>query len=228
MTAIGPMVFRPFIDKTLGYDVDKDFTPIILAADAPNVLLANPKLGLKTVKDLLAYAGTKQRRLTIANSGPGTMGHLCGVLFASKANVDGTFISYRGAAPIITDLLGGQIDIGFPAFGPGSDTVTILAVTADERADFLPDVPTLKESGFDLVCSTWIAIYASPNVPREIVSKLNAAIDAFLHKPETRKQFSDLGLRALGGSPEQLRDRVIEDRATWSKVIAGVKIDPEK
>jgi len=149
MTAIGPAVFRPIMDKSVGYDIDKDFTPIILAGDSPNVLLANPKLGLNTVKDLLAYAKTRNGKLSIAHSGPGTMGHLCSVLFASQAHINGSFIAYRGAAPMITDLLGGQIDIGFPAFGPGSQSVKILAVTTEERVDFLPDVPTMKESGFD-------------------------------------------------------------------------------
>jgi len=228
MTAIGPAVFRPIMDKSVGYDIDKDFTPVILAGDSPNVLLANPKLGLNTVKDLLAYAKLKQGKLSIAHSGPGTMGQLCSVLFANEAHIDGSFIAYRGAAPMITDLLGGQIDIGFPAFGPGSQSVKILAVTTEERVDFLPDVPTMKESGFDLVGSTWNAIYAPANVPREIVSKLNRAIDAYLHKPATRQQFSQVGLRALGGTPEQLRERVAQDRAKWSQIIARLNLGADK
>lgn len=228
MTAIGPAVFRPIMDKSVGYDIDKDFTPIILAGDSPNVLLANPKLGLNTVKDLLAYAKTRNGKLSIAHSGPGTMGHLCSVLFASQAHINGSFIAYRGAAPMITDLLGGQIDIGFPAFGPGSQSVKILAVTTEERVDFLPDVPTMKESGFDLVGSTWNAIYAPANVPREIVTKLNTAINAYLQKPETRQQFSKVGLRTLGGTPEHLSETVAQDRAKWSQIIARLNVAPEK
>ncbi|MBI3704067.1 MAG: tripartite tricarboxylate transporter substrate binding protein [Rhizobiales bacterium] len=228
VTAIGPVVFRPIMEQAVGYDMDKEFTPVILAADSPNVLLASPKLGLNTVKDLLAYAKQKQNKLSIAHSGPGTMGHLCAVLFASEAHIDGSFIAYRGAPQMVTDLLGGQIDIGFPAFGPGSQSAKILAVTTAERVDFLPDVPTMKESGFDLVGSTWNAIYAPANVPPEIVSKLNRAIDAHLRKPETRQQLLKIGMRALGGTSEQLRERVKQDRANWSKILVGLKLDPDK
>ena len=228
VSAIGPAVFRPIIDRLAGYDMEKDFVPVIMAADSPNVLLASPKLGLNTVKDLLAYAKQKQNKLSIAHSGPGTMGQLCAVLFASQAHVDGSFIAYRGAPPMLTDLLGGQIDIGFPAFGPGSQSVKILAVTTAERVDFLPGIPTMKESGFDLVGSTWNAIYAPANVPREIVGKLNAAIDAHLRKPETRQQLMKIGMRALGGTPEQLRESMAQDNARWSKIIVDLKLDADK
>jgi tripartite-type tricarboxylate transporter receptor subunit TctC len=228
VSAIGPLVFRPLMDNSVGYDVDKDFAPIILVGDTPNVLLANPNLGANTVKELVAYADKNQHRLSIGHPGPGTMGHLCGVQFAKQAHIDGNFIAYRGAPPIIADLRGGHIDIGTPAYGPGSDAVKMLAVGSEERMDFLPDVPTMKESGYDIVCSTWIAIYAPANVPRPIVLKLNAAMDAFLRKPETRAQFGKIGLHALGGPPERLRDRVIADRATWSPILSGMSLDPGK
>ena len=228
ISAIGPAVFRPIIDRLAGYDMDKDFVPVIMVGDSPNVLLANPKLGLNTVEDLLVYAKRKQNKLSIGHSGPGTMGHLCAMLFASEAYIDGSFIAYRGAAPMLTDLLGGQIDVGFPAYGPGSQAVKILAVTTAERVDFLPGVPTMKESGFDLAGSTWNAIYAPANVPREIVGKLNAAIDAYLRKPETQRQFRQAGLRALGGTPEQLRESMTQDHAKWSKIIVGLKLDADK
>jgi tripartite-type tricarboxylate transporter receptor subunit TctC len=228
LTAIGPAVIRPLMDKSVGYDIDKDLTPIILSGDSPNVLLANPKLGLNTVKDLLAYATTKNGKLSIGQPGTGTMGHLCAVLFASEAHVDGTLVAYRGAAPIVTDLLGGQIDVGVVAFGPGTQSVKVLAVTTDERVDFLPDVPTMKESGINLVGTTWSAIYGPADMPRELVNKLNGAIDAYLKKPETRQQFSQVGFRALGGSPQRLREQVAQDRATWAKIIAGLKLDADK
>ena len=228
LSAIGPVVIRPLMDKSVGYDIDKDLTPIILAGDSPNVLLANPKLGLNTVKDLLAYATTKNDKLSIGQPGTGTMGHLCAVLFASEAHVDGTLIAYRGAAPIVTDLLGGQIDVGVVAFGPGTQSVKVLAVTTDERVEFLPDVPTMKESGISLVCSTWSAIYGPAKMPREIVDKLNTAIDAYLKKPETRQQFGKVGLRALGGSPQRLRDQVAQNRVTWSKIITDLNFGIDK
>jgi tripartite-type tricarboxylate transporter receptor subunit TctC len=228
LTAVGPAVLRPLIDKSVSYDTNADFTPIILIGESPNVLLANPKLGVNTVKDLLAYAKSKDNKITIGHAGPGTMGHLCSVVFAAKAGIDGNFIAYRGTAPMLTDLLGGQIDTGFPAYNPAVQSAKILAVTSDERVDFLPGVPTMKESGIDLVGATWFAIFGPARMPPEVVAKLNGAIDAFLKKPETKQRFSDVGFRVLGGPPARLTETVAQDRAKWSGIIADLKLEPEK
>jgi len=228
LTAVGPAVLRPLIDKTLGYDSDADFTPIILVGDAPNVLLANPKIGVSTVKELLAYAKTKDNKISVGHSGPGTMGHLCSVVFSRLAGIDATSISYRGTPPMLTDLLGGQIDTGFPAYNPATQSAKILAVTTEERVDFLPGVPTMKESGFDVVGGTWQAIFAPAHMPAAIVAKLNAAIDAFLRKPETQRRFSEAGFLVFGGPPARLSDQIAEDRAKWSKIIAGLNRDAVK
>ena len=226
-TNIGPMVFRPLMDKTITYDAEKDFTAIFLVGDTPNAVLVNPKIGVTSIKDLLAYADTKQHKLNIAHPGPGTMGHLCGVLLARQTHIEGNFIAYRGAAGIITDLMGGQVDLGTPAYGPGMDAV-IMAVAGDQRLESQPNLPTLKESGVDVVCSTWVGIYGPPNMPPAIVEKLNAAIDAYLRKPEAHEKFGNIGLRVLGGSPDRMRSRVIDDRAKWSDIIAGVNFDLPK
>lgn len=228
LTAVGPAVLRPLIDKTTGYDTNADFTPIILIGESPNVLIANPALGINTVKDLRAYANTKDNKISIGHAGPGTMGHLCSVVFAAKAGIEGNFIAYRGTAPMLTDLLGGHIDTGFPAYNPAVRSAKILAVTSDERVDFLPDVPTMKESGVDLVGATWFAIFGPARMPPEVVAKLNGAIDAFLKKPETNQRFSDVGFRVLGGPPARLTETVAQDRAKWSEIIAGLKLEPEK
>ncbi|MDO8875660.1 MAG: tripartite tricarboxylate transporter substrate binding protein [Pseudolabrys sp.] len=221
ITAIGPVVFRPLMDKNAGPDVGRDMTPIVMIGDTPNGILASPKLGVGTVKELIAYAKSHDNRLTIGHPGVGTMGELCGMLLAQKIGVDGNMIAYRGATPIISDLLGGQIDIGTPAYGPGADAVKILAVSGDQRLPSLPTVPTLKESGVDMECSTWLAIFGPANMPRPIVDRLNATIDGYLRKPETREAFSKIGLRVLGGPPERLRDRVVADRALWSPIVLG-------
>jgi tripartite-type tricarboxylate transporter receptor subunit TctC len=220
ISANGPLVFRPLMTKSDGPDPAKSLTPIVMVGDTPNVILASPKLGVGTVKELVAYAGKHQNRLTIGHPGVGTMGQFCGMLFAAKTDIDGTLVGYRGAAPIITDLRGGQIDIGTPAFGPGTDAVKVLAVAGDKRLKSLPEVPTLKESGVDMQCATWLAIYGPPGLPRPIVDKLNGAIGAFLRKPETDQLFSRVGLTPLGGSPERLRDRAIADTALWGPIVA--------
>jgi tripartite-type tricarboxylate transporter receptor subunit TctC len=133
------------------------------------VLLANPQLGLKTVKDLVAYAKSKGGKISIGHSGPGTMGHLATVLFGSEAGLDATSVAYRGTAPMMIDVLGGTIDAGFPAYNPATRQATVLAVTSADRVEFLPDVPTRTESGFDLVGGTWIAIFGPAHMPSAIV-----------------------------------------------------------
>lgn len=219
LTTVGPAVLRPLMEKSLGYDSDADFTPISLIGETPNVLLADPKLGLNTVKDLLAYAKKNQNKINIGHAGPGTMGHLCSVVFASKAGLDANLISYRGTAPMMIDVLGGQIETAFPGYSPATRSGKILAVTSAERVEFLPDVPTMRESGFDVVGTLWFAIFGPAHMPPEAVAKLNRAIDTFLHKPETRSRLSEAGFRVLGGPPALLSQRVAEDRATWSQII---------
>jgi len=226
-TNIGPMVFRPLMDKTITFDAEKDFTPISLVGDTPNALLVNPKIGAKTVKDVIAYARTKDNKLTIAHPGIGTMGHLCGVLLAREAKFEGNYVPYRGAQQIILDLLGGQLDLGTPAYGPAMDQV-IIAVAGDQRLESQPNLPTLKESGIDVVCSTWTGIFGPAGMPPAIVEKLNAAIETYLRKPEAREKFGAIGLRVLGGAPGKMSERILADRKQWTDIITGLNIDLSK
>ena len=228
LTGVGPAALRPLIDKSVGYDPVADFTPIILIGETPNVLLANPNLGVKTVKDLVAYAKSKGGRISIGHSGPGTMGQLCTILFAAEAGLDLSSVSYRGTAPMMIDVLGGQIDAGFPAYNSATRQATVLAVTTDERVDFLSDVPTMKESGFDLVGGTWHAILGPAHMPPELVAKLNGVMNAFLSKPETRRRFSEAGYRVFGGPPARVTERIVQERTKWSKIIEGAKIGDDK
>ena len=228
LNGAGPAVLRPLMDKSIGYDTITDFTPIIMVGETPNVLVANPKLGLKTVKELVAYAKSKGGKISIGHSGPGTVGQLCTALFASKAGLDVTSVSYRGTAPMMLDVLGGTIDAGFPAYNPATRQATVLAVTSAERADFLPDVPTMTGSGFDVVGGTWHAILGPAHMPAAIVAKLNGAIDAFLRKPETRRRFSAVGYRAFGGPPARVSEQVAQERAKWGPIIAHMNINPPK
>jgi tripartite-type tricarboxylate transporter receptor subunit TctC len=199
-TGVGPAALRPLIDKSVGYDPIADFTPIILVGETPNVLLASPKLAVHTVKDLVAYAKSKGGKISIGHSGPGT-------------------------APMMIDVLSGQIDARFPAYNPATRQATILAVSTDERVDFLPEVPTMKESGFDVVGGTWHAILGPAHMPAEIVAKLNGALNAFLCKPETRQRFAEAGYRVFGGPPARVSEQVARERAKWSNIIAGMKFD---
>jgi tripartite-type tricarboxylate transporter receptor subunit TctC len=227
MTAVGPAVLRPLMDKTVTFDLDREFTPVILLGEAPNVLVANPKLGLKSVKDLVVYGNAHGGKVSIGHSGPGTLGHLATLLFAAEAGLDAASVSYRGTGPMMIDVLGGAIDAGFPAYNPATQQATILAVTCAKRVEFLPGVPTMKESGFDLVGGTWEGIFGPANLPPEIVAKLNDAIEAFLRKPETRLRFNETGFQAIGGPPSALVDKIMQDRAKWAKIIQNAKLAPD-
>jgi tripartite-type tricarboxylate transporter receptor subunit TctC len=225
MTTIGPAVLRPLIDHKLPYDPVGDFTPIALVGDAPNVIVAGPRWAASKVRDVVAYAKQNPGKLTVGHPGAGTMGHLVALLFAAEAGIDVNFVAYQGAPAILSDLAGGHIDIGAIAFGTGADAVKILAVTTDERLDFLPDVPTMKESDFPNVSgTTWSAIFAPAGLEADIVARLNTTINAFISKDDTRKQFATVGYRVLGGPPQRLQARMAEDHAKWAKVIAAAKI----
>ncbi len=228
VTTIGPAVLRPLIDRKVGYDPVADFTPIALLGDAPNVMVAAPQRGFNSVKDVVAYAKQNPGKLTIGHPGVGTMGHLIALLFASEAGIEANFIAYNGSPPIISDLLGGHIDVGSIAYGSAVGAAKMLAVTNDEPLSFLPGVPTMRDAGLPNVTgATWSALFGPARLPPAIVSKLNAAIGAFLARQETQQQFDKVGYHALGGPPERLRTRMAEDRTKWSKVIEAAKITIE-
>ena len=223
VSAIGPMVFRPLIDKNFNVDPDKDFEPVIMVGATPNGVLASPKIGVSTVAELKAYAAKQGNKLNIGHPGPGTMGLYCGVLLAEKLGIEGNFISYRGSTQIVQDLLGGQLEAGTPAFGPSSMSAKVLAISSDERLDAVPDVPTLRQAGVDVTCATWNAIYAPAGTPKPIIDKLNAAIDAFLKKPETKKAFAEIGMTPWGGPPERVTKQMAEDRKTWAAIVTRLE-----
>lgn len=223
VSAIGPMVFRPLVDKNFDVDPDKGFEPVIMVGATPNGILASPKIGVSTVADLKAYAARQGNRLNIGHPGPGTMGFYCGVLLAEKLGIEGNFISYRGSTQIVQDLLGGTLDAGTPAFGPSSMSAKVLAISSEERLDAVPDVPTLKQAGVDITCATWNAIYAPAGTPKPIIDKLNAAIDAYLKKPETKKAFADIGMTPWGGPPDRVTKQMAEDRKTWAGIVTRLE-----
>jgi tripartite-type tricarboxylate transporter receptor subunit TctC len=225
MTTIGPAVLRPLIDSSLHYDAVADFTPISLVGEAPNLLASSPKRGFNDVRDLVAYAKRNPGQLSVGHSGPGTMGHLIGLLFASEAGIDANLIAYAGSPPIIADLAGGHIDAGSIAFGSPIGAAKVLAVTTKERLAFLPDVPTMAEAGFPNVTgATWSGLFGPIGMPPEVVARLNRSIADYLDKDEVRRQFEKVGYRIVGGPAERLRQQMIEDRAKWSKVITAAKL----
>jgi len=214
MTAIGPAVLNQLLLKSVPYDTEKDFAPVILVGEIPQLIVSSPQLGFKTLQDLIAYGRENLGKLNIGHAGAGSMGHLTGALFLARAGIKGTLVAYRGAAPVIVDVLSGAIQAGVPIYIPPARNVTMLAVTSAQRISFLPDIPTARESGLDLIASTWIAILAPAGLPQDIVEKLNAAINAFLSSPEgsaDRPATIDRRERLEGElpSPQRIRDGLV-------------------
>ncbi|MBI3705563.1 MAG: tripartite tricarboxylate transporter substrate binding protein [Rhizobiales bacterium] len=225
LQAVGPMVLRPIMDPAVGYNPAKDFSPIVLVGDTPNVILGGAKFPAHTVRETVDWAKKNPGRLNIGHPGPGTMGHLAALLLASNSGIAGTYIAYRSGGAMLPDLLGGQIDIAVAAYTPQLKAAPLLAVMTAEPLAFLPGVPSMREAGYPGVyASTWFGLFGPPNLPRDIVEKLNTAVNDFLRGEEAQKHFAILGFRSLGGSPEVLAKKIADDKILWSKVIKDADI----
>ena len=225
VTANGPSVLNKMLYASLPYDPDTDFTPISLVSDVPQVFIVNPKSPVGDLRGLVALAKEKKDALTIGHPGVGTGAHLTAIWFANLTGINVIPVAYRGALPIVTAVLGGEIDAGLPAYIPQVHSAKVIAVTSAERVDFLPGVPTASESGVANVSSgTSTALAAPVGVPPEIVAKINQILDTFLKTDEAKKQFAMLGARTLGGPPERLTERMNEEKVRWAPIVKSADI----
>ena len=225
VTANGPSVLNKMLYASLPYDPDTDFTPISLISDVPQVFAVNPKSPVSDLKGLVAYAKEKKEGLTIGHPGVGTGAHLTAIWFANLSGINAVPVAYRGALPLVTAVIGGEIDAGLPAYIPQVHSTKILAVTTDERVDFLPDVPTARESGVaNLASGTFTALAAPAGVPPEIITKMNRILDAYLKTDEAKKQFAMIGAKTLGGPPERLTERMKREKALWGPIVKSADI----
>jgi tripartite-type tricarboxylate transporter receptor subunit TctC len=228
--AVGPAVIRPMMDKTVGFDFDRDFTPILMFGGIPNTLVASPTIGVTSVAEFVAYAKAHPDA-AMAHGGPGTIGHLASILFAKNAGITLNFIPYRGSPPLIADLLGGVISAGFPPYNPAAKNAKILAVATEHRLEFLKDVPTMAESGYpSVVATTWSALVGPKNLPPEIVAKLNTLINAWINKPGQRSKYGDIGFALAGGAPSDVLKQVQVDREKWALILRenNITLDPNQ
>ena len=220
VSAIGPHVLNKLLYKSIPYDPDRDFTPIIMIGDAPQVLIVSPTLPVNSIAELVDYSKKNPGKLTIGHVGPGTMGHLSTLLFMARTGVTGVLVGYRGAAPMLPDLLAGRLDFALPALSPQTLSSKALAVASSERVDLMPDVPTTREAGFpDLEATTWQALFGPSGLPESIVNKLNAAIDDYLKRPSSKEPLSQIGVRPIGGPPSVLNETIAKDKELWGPLI---------
>ena len=233
MGTIGTQAINPSLYARMPYDAQKDFAPVILVAGVPNVLEVNPALPVHTVQELIAYAKANPGKLNFASSGNGTSIHLSGELFKSMTGVQMTHVPYKGSAPALADLAGGQVQLMFDNL-PSSlglikgGKLRAIAVTSAQRSPALPDIPTIAESGLPAYEATaWFGVLAPAKTPPAIVDKLNAAIGAWLSSPEGKDKLASQGAAAAGGSAADFTRFIASETTKWAKVVkaSGAHID---
>ena len=228
------ITISPNVMSKMAFDPAKDLTPIAPILSYYNVLVVNNNEPYKTVPELVAYAKANPGKLSYGSAGVGGSNHLGAALLAKRSGIEMNHIPYKGNAPAMTDVIGGQLNMMLDIISTASTyinsgKVRALAVTSPQRNASLPDVPTFAESGieglkgFDV--GGWYGVYGPKGMAPELVAKLNKAINAALAQPDLAKRLKELGYDEWTGDPQKLADRAAKERAMWADVTQGVKVD---
>ena len=218
--------------EKLNFDFMRDIAPIAGVMREPNVMEVNPSVPAKTVPEFIAYARANPGKINMASGGNGTAAHVSGELFKMMAGVDMVHVPYRGAAPALTDLLGGQVQVFFGGMSASIEHIRAgrlraLAVTTAARSPVLPDIPTVGDfvSGYE--ASAFYGVGAPKNTAIEVIDKLNKEINAGLADPKIKARLADMGSMALGGSTGDFANLIAEETEKWAKVVkfSGAKPD---
>ncbi len=230
VSSLGPFVIAPHLIKGVTYDALKDFDYITVAVQAPNVLAVPASSPHKTLADVIAFHKANPGKMTFASAGNGSSDHLTAELFWQQTGTTGVHIPYKGGAPAITDMLGGQVDGTFMNINTAvpyvkSGKFRALAVTGSQRSPALPDVPTMEEGGVkNVVVYSWQAVAAPKGLPADIKAKLYAALVAVLNDPQVKAKLGDVGFEVVANTPEQFTAYQAAEFARWKKVIDTGKI----
>lgn len=227
------LAVAPSLYAKLPYDSIKDFTPIINVAIVPYALAVNPTVPAKNVRELITVAGKKPGYLSYGSSGMGSMSSLAAEMLKSMSKTDIVHVPYKGTAPALTDVVSGQIDLmlaDLAVIQPHASTgrLRVIGVTGSKRSVAAKDIPTIAESGLPgYELSPWFGVVAPAGVPREIVTRLNAAIGGSLKSADMLQRLGVLGYEPLGGTPEQFAATIKTDIAKYAKIVkaAGIKAD---
>ena len=229
MGITGTMAINPSIYDNLPYDPVRDFAPIILMGVGPNVLVVHPSLPVKSVPELIAYAKANPGKLSYGSSGTGGAPHLAGELFKSMTGIDMVHVSYKGAAPATTDLLGGQVQVMFAGMGAAlpfikAGKLRALGTAGMKRSVAMPDLPTIGEYLKGYEASTWFGMYAPAATAKEIIVKLNADVIKVMMRSDVQGQLLAQGYETLVSTPEELGAYTKSELAKWSRVIRDANI----
>jgi tripartite-type tricarboxylate transporter receptor subunit TctC len=219
--------------KKINFDAEKDFIPLSLIGTQGSILVVNPKVPVKSLAELIALAKANPGKLNFASSGYGAAAHLAGELFKTEAKIDIVHVAYKGAAPALQELIGGQTQMMFATAASvvahiKGGLVRPLAVTTLTRIPALPDIPTMDElglKGFD--ATTWHGLVAPAGTPKEIVDTLSRAINTALKDPAVRKSLGDLGVDIVGNSPAEFAAYIKAEIPKWTAVVksSGAHLD---
>jgi tripartite-type tricarboxylate transporter receptor subunit TctC len=229
-TTPAPAALNKLMYKSLPYDPEHDFTAVALVAKSPLIITAKLDLPTKTLGDLIAYAKQNPGKVNVGHPGNGTLGHITSELVQQFAGVKMTNVPYRGTSPLTTDLLAGQIDVAMdfmPTYVPlvADHKIRALAVTTSQRTMQLPDVPTAQEAGYKgFEATAWYAVVAPAGTPKDIVSKVNTAVNAFMTSDKGKSFLEQNTMQGAGGSPEDLKTFIASELAKWGPVIEAAKI----
>ena len=219
--------------KNLPYDAIRDFAPITIVGITPNVLAVNPSVPAKNLAELLALARAKPGGLNFGSTSLGGSPHMSGELLKSMAKVDIAHIPYKGAGPMLIDLIGGQVQMGFDNLPSTighirSGKVRAIAVTTPKRSPVAPEIPTMAESGLPgYEVSAWFGLLAPAGTPKAVIDALYANVAAALKQPDMEKQLYDLGAEPGGNTPEAYAKQIAADVEMWKKVVAATGVKAE-
>ncbi len=233
MGTVGTHAINASLYAKMPYDHVKDFVPIVLVAGVPNVLVVHPSVPANSVQELVAYGKANPGKLNFASSGSGTSIHLAGELFKVSTGVTMQHVPYKGSAPAVTDLLGGQVQLMFdnlPSALPHikSGKLKALTVTSATRAPALPEIPTIAETGLPgFEASSWFGLLAPAGTSRDIVTKVNGEVAKWLASADAKEKLTAAGANVAGGSPEDFAKHIAVETAKWAKVVkeSGAKVD---
>ena len=229
----GNLTVNPFLFK-LPFDTARDFTPVTVLATSPNVLVVNPSVPARSFRELVAYAKENPGKLNFASPGEGSGAHLAGELLNIGAGIRTQHVPYKGIAPAVNDLLGGQVQMMFA----GSSTVlqhvksgklVALAIASPARSPQLPDVPTVAESGlagFDV--TSWYGLVTRAGTPPEIVAKIHRDVADVLRSDDVRGKLAALGLDPMGNTPEEFEKMIASESRKWSDIVRKANIQPQQ
>ena len=233
MAHINSHALAASLQPKLRYNIERDFTPIVLVGVTPNLLIANPAQGVKNVADIVALCKARPGAVSFGSAGAGSAQHLALEMFKQRAKVDALHIPYKGSGPLLTDLIGGQIQFSFETMTAATPhvkngRVVAIAQTRTKRAKGHPGVPTMQEEGYEgFEATTWYGLVGPGKLPAHIVDKVNRDVNTILAMPDVQERMDTYGAEDGGGSAQKFAQFIRSEQEKWGKVVkdGNVKVD---